>query len=279
MNNQFKGGKKMTHSNTVTIDTVWLHEMRWPQIQQLRDSKAGVVIIPVGSVEQHGYHLPLGTDSMVAIRLAEDAARRTNALITPPLWFGWSPHHLALPGTISIRAEILTEMIFDVVSSLATHGLDRFIIVNGHRIVNIPWLQISAEKAQRELNVKVAIYDPAWMSKEIVDQLEFGELGHADEIETSHMLHVMPHLVRMEEARDDHQSPKRKLYHVDPRTPQDTLCYVPSTAKYMEQIAETSGGSIGRPSLATAEKGKRLHEHLVSRLVEVINELQRESGS
>jgi creatinine amidohydrolase len=91
---------------------------------------------------------------MVAIRLAEDAGELTDAIVTPPLWFGWSPHHLALPGTISIRPQILIEILFDVLSSLATHGFDRFVIVNGHRIVNIPWIQISAEKAQRELGVK-----------------------------------------------------------------------------------------------------------------------------
>jgi len=270
----------MTDSNDMTRQSVWLQEMRWPQIQQYRDKKACVVIIPVGSVEQHGYHLPLGTDSMVAIRLAEDAAQRTDTtIVTPPLWFGWSPHHMALPGTISIRAEILMEILFDVLSSLATHGFDRFIVINGHRIVNIPWMQISAEKAQRELGVTVVIYDPAWMSKEVGDQLQFGEVGHAEEIETSHMLHIRPQLVRMEEVRGEEGSATRKLYHVDPRVPKDTLCYVPSTAKHMEGIAEVSGGAIGRPSLATAEKGKRLHEHLVSRLVEVIKELQRHSGS
>jgi|LGVF01.1.fsa_nt_gb creatinine amidohydrolase len=255
-------------------DKVLLQERRWQEIQKLRDKGGSLAIIPVGSVEQHGFHLPLGTDSMVAIRLAEDAGERTNAIVTPPLWFGWSPHHLALPGTISIRPQILIEILFDVLSSLATHGFDRFIIVNGHRIVNIPWIQISAEKAQRELGVKVAIFDPAYMSKEIVDQIGFGEVGHAEEIETSHMLHIMPHLVRMEKARD-YVLPEKKLYNVDPRIPKDTLCYVPGTAKDLRKIAKESGGTSGRPSHATAEKGKQLHEHLVARLVEVITELNK----
>jgi creatinine amidohydrolase len=253
---------------------VWLQERRWQEIQQYRDRGAGLAIIPVGSVEQHGYHLPLGTDSMVAIRLAEDAAQRTNAIVTPPLWFGWSPHHMALPGSISIRPQILIEMLFDILSSLATHGFKQFIIVNGHRIVNIPWIQICAEKAQRELGVRVAIYDPAYMSKEIVDRIGFGELGHAEEIETSHMLYIMPYLVRMEKAKDS-SPPERKLYHVDPRITKDTLCYVPGTAKDLKQAAKKSGGVSGRPSLATAEKGKELHEHLVARLVEVITDLNK----
>jgi len=251
---------------------VWLQEMGWQGVRQFREDKGDLAIIPVGSVEQHGLHLPLGTDSMVAIRLADDAAQRTNAIVAPPLWFGWSPHHLVLPGTISIRPEILIEILFDIMSSLATHGFRRFVIVNGHRIANIPWIQICAEKAQRELDVKVVIFDPAYMSKEIADQMGFGEVGHAEEIETSHMLHIMSHLVRMEKAKD-YVSPERALYHVDPRNPKDTLCYVPGSAKDVKQTVGESGGTSGRPSLATAEKGKELHDHLVARLIEVITEL------
>ena len=254
----------------------WLQEMRWQQIKLFRDSGGNLALVPVGSVEQHGFHLPLGTDSMVAIKLAEDAALQTNAIVTPPIWFGWSPHHLALPGTISIRPQILTELLFDVLSSLTAHGFDRFVIVNGHRIVNIPWIQICAEKAQRELGARVAIFDPAYMSKEIADGMGFGQVGHAEEIETSHMLHIMPQLVRMEKAKDN-PLPERKLYHVDPGSPKDTLCYVPSTAQDLKQSTGNGGGASGRPSLASGKKGKQLHEHLVARLVEVITELEKAS--
>jgi creatinine amidohydrolase len=254
---------------------VWLQEMRWQEIQQFRDGGGDLALIPVGSVEQHGFHLPVGTDSMVAIRLAEEAGQRTNTVVTPPLWFGWSPHHLALPGTISIRPEVLIEVLFDVLSSLAAHGFNRFVIINGHRIANLPWIQISAEKAQRELGVKVSLYDPAYMSKEIADSMGFGEVGHADEVETSHMLHIMPDLVTMEKAKD-YVSPERKLYHVDPRMPGDTLCYVPGTATDLERKAGESGGAHGRPTLATAEKGKQLHEHLLARLIEIIHKLNED---
>ncbi|MEW6262414.1 MAG: creatininase family protein [Thermodesulfobacteriota bacterium] len=264
----------MARSKKNEVRTVWLHEMTWPEVKRSRDGGKVVILIPVGSVEQHGYHLPLGTDSLLAIRIAEDAARRTEALVTPPLWFGWSPHHLALPGSLSVRAEVLMEVLFDIVSSLAAHGFDRFIVVNGHRIVNIPWIQISAERAQRELGVKVAIFDPAWMGKEIADQLGFGEIGHAEEIETSQMLHARPQLVQMKKAKDYVHSPQMNLYHVDPRISKDTLCYLPTTVKAMKRIARVSGGVSGQPSRADAEKGKRLHEHLLTRLMEVIHEFQ-----
>jgi creatinine amidohydrolase len=65
----------MSRSKKNAIHTVWLHEMAWQQVQRFRDGRGVVILIPVGSVEQHGYHLPMGTDSMLAIRLSEDAAQ------------------------------------------------------------------------------------------------------------------------------------------------------------------------------------------------------------
>jgi creatinine amidohydrolase len=257
-------------------NTVWLQELSWEDVKRFKDEEGGPIIIPVGSVEQHGFHMPLGSDSMVAICLSEEAAKKTNVLVTPPLWFGWSPHHLALAGSISIGAEVLIQVLYDILSSMATHGFRKVVVVNGHRIVNIPWMQIAAEKAKRELDMKIALFDPAFMSKEIVGELGFGPVGHAEEIETSHMLHIMPHLVHMERAKDYLPIPT-KLYDVDPRSTKDTLCYVPSTAKDIIKTVKDSGGTGGRPTLASAEKGKILHEHLVARLVEVVREFQKDS--
>ncbi|MCI1931581.1 MAG: creatininase family protein, partial [Clostridia bacterium] len=76
----------------------YLQTKSWQEAKELIKSSKGVAIIPIGSVEQHGYHLPIGTDTYVAITLAEDAAKETGAIIVPPVWFGWSPHHMVLPG-------------------------------------------------------------------------------------------------------------------------------------------------------------------------------------
>lgn len=251
----------------------WLYEMSWSEVEEYlkRDDR---ILIPIGSTEQHGRFAPLGTDTLVAIALAEDASAKTNVLIAPPLWFGWSPHHLVRPGTISMRAEVLIEVLYDIIRSLAKHGFKKFVVINGHRIVNIPWMQIAAERAQRELKVKVVIFDPAYMSKEICDELGFGPVGHAEEIEISHMVYKYPNLVKLEKARD-YVPEEKPLYHVDPRDPRDTLCYVPSTEEDMKALIEASGDSItGKPTLSSAEKGKKYHEYLVSRLIEVLKMLK-----
>ncbi len=253
--------------------TTKLPEMTWEDVKEYL-SHDERIMIPVGSTEQHGVFAPLGTDTMVALSLAEDAANKTGVLVTPPLWFGWSPHHMVLPGTITIRPMVLSELLFDVIRSLCAHGFRKFVVINGHRIVNIPWMQIAASQAQEELKVKVAIFDPAYMSKEVAKNLGFGKVGHAEEIEISHMLYKKPELIKKDKIAHDHVPPEKNLYYIDPADARDTLCYVPSTLEDQKRLVEATGDAIsGRPSQASAEKGKLYHEHLVNRLVMVLKEL------
>ena len=145
-------------------------------------------------------------------------------------------------------------------------------LLTAHRIVNITWMQIAAERAQRQLKVNTAIFDPAYMSRGIVNQLGFGPLGHAEEIESSHMMHAYPQMVRIERALD-YPAPHTALYSPDPRYPADTLCYQPTTKEKMLASVDAAKGATGCPSRSSAEKGRVYHEHLIGRLVQVIQEL------
>ncbi|RDD53618.1 MAG: creatininase family protein [Candidatus Korarchaeota archaeon NZ13-K] len=249
----------------------WLQEMRWPDVEEyLRGDDR--ILIPLGSTEQHGRHAPLGTDSLLAIALAEDASERTGVVIAPPLWYGWSPHHMAAPGTITVRPEVLMELLYDVISSLSRHGFRKFVLINGHRLANLPWIQIAAERAQRELRVIVLVFDPLYMSLDLRRSVDLGPFGHGDEMETSHLLHKFPRLVRMEEAKD--HVPEEIIY-ADPLNPRDSLCYVPSTEERMRALRELTGDAvIGTPTRADPEKGRIYHEHLVGRLVQVLQSLK-----
>ncbi len=252
----------------------WLQEMSWPEAEAAIREAKGVAIVPVGSVEQHSLHLPLGTDSYVAITLAEDASEQTGAIVTPPVWFGWSPHHMVRPGTITIRPEVLADLTYDIMASLKAHGADKIILINGHRIVNVVWMQIAAERAQRELGVTVKIFDAAYMSKDIVGELGFGPVGHAEEVETSHMMYRFPEMVHLEKAKDN-PIKETPLYSVDPCYVHDTLCYVPSSYEHAKKNADIAGGVTGEPSKSDPEKGKVYHDHLVRNLVAVIETLQK----
>ena len=253
----------------------WLETKSWEEAQIAIEESKGVAIVPIGSVEQHSTHLPLGTDSYVAITLAEDAGEKTKAVVVPPVWYGWSPHHMVRPGTITIRPETLIDLTYDIIASLAQHGLKKIILINGHRIVNVVWMQLCAERAQRELGVTIKIFDPAYMSKDIVGELELGPVGHAEEIETSHMMYRYPDLVHLEKAMDN-PIKDTPLYSVDPCYIHDTLCYVPSTFEHAKKSAEIAGGSTGCPTKSDAEKGRIYHEHLIKNLVAVLESLQNQ---
>ncbi len=259
------------------MNRIKLQERSWKDVATYL-KKDDRILLPVGSTEQHGVFAPLGTDTYVAEAIAEGAAEETSVLVSPPLWFGWSPHHLVKPGTISIRAEVLIEVLSDTIGSLAGHGFKNFVVVNGHRIVNISWMQIAAERVQRTLGVKVALFDPAYMSKEIAGRLGFGPIGHGEEIEISHMLHCHPDLVHLEYAQDNPHV-ETPQYHLDPQDPRDTLCYVPATRQDLQQVFDRTGDTItGHPSRATADTGSAYHHHLVDRLVQVLESLRPQGG-
>ncbi len=176
---------------------------------------------------------------------------------------------MVLPGTITIRPEIQTELAFDIISSLSCHGFENFVIINGHRFVNLAWMQMAGERAMRELGVRVVIFDPAYMSKSIVQELGFGPVGHGEEIEGSHMMAQYPHLTRMERAIDNPHA-VHPLYSVDPGFAGDTLCYVPSSKQEMADAVEKAGGTVGTPSKASVEGGRAYHSHLIARLKAVV---------
>lgn len=257
---------------------IWLSELTSEEVASKRDATNGVIILPIGSTEQHGNHLPVGTDALVAQALADDASEETGVLAAPALELGWAPHHLALPGTISIEAEHLIDVVYDMVKSLALHDFQHFVIINGHRIVNIPWMQIAAERCKRELEIGAYIFDPAYASKTQVEELNFEGVGHAEDIETSHMLHCYPDLVDMEKA-EDFQPEEKEYYYVDPSREEDTLCYVPSTKESVAERADIAGGGAsGTPSKSSEAKGEKYHQHLVNMLVEILTSL-KENGS
>ncbi|MFW6266702.1 MAG: creatininase family protein [Halanaerobiales bacterium] len=251
-------------------EPLYIHNFKSPEVEEyLKEDDR--IIIPVGSVEQHGPHAPLGTDSFVAQRISEDVSAEEGVMLCSPVWFGWSPHHLGLPGTISVDAEVMIDLFFEIVKSLNEHGFKKFIFLNGHRVVNISWLQIVAEKCKRKLGVAIKIFDPAYMGKEIVRELDIGSIGHAEQLETSQMLYLMPEKVDMDKAID--YEPEEKLhYHIDPSDMRDTLNYVPGTKEDIAGLKDVSGGANGLPTKSSKEIGKKIHEHLCQRLKEVLRD-------
>ncbi|HEY4553327.1 MAG TPA: creatininase family protein [Bacillaceae bacterium] len=257
------------------MKSVWLQENKWEDVE-IYLKKKKTIIVPVGSVEQHAKHLPLGTDSFVANKVAEDLGQQTGTLVAPPNWVGWAPHHMAFPGTITLRPETLISLMHDICKSLIYHGFEKIIIINGHREANLPPLKIAITKLRNETGAFLAIADPFYIAKKIghkIKKSEPGGAGHADEMETSHMLHLMPELLEMDKTVKNIHLKHPFLQH-DPFVEGDTI-FVPSdVAGYRE--GSKNIGVVGDPTVSTAKNGEIYHRELMKNLVEFVRYCEEE---
>ena len=174
-------------------------DMTWREVQE-RLREFPVVIVPIGSTEQHGYHLPIGTDVYLAEALAEKTAEKTGALVYPSIHFGYSWSWRDRIGTVTIRQDILREILKDVVRSVERYGVKILIFMNGHE-ANRSLIKYAIREIQDETDVKVlGMFYPGM--EEIYDKYmetpTWGGMFHACEFETSLMLAVKPETVHME---------------------------------------------------------------------------------
>lgn len=258
----------------------WLQEMKWPEVAEYLEHD-DIALIPVGSVEQHGPHLPLMTDSAEAIAVVEGVMERARVVSTPPVWFGWSPHHMGYPGSLTVRPEILIGLVEDLAYSLIYHGFKKIVIVNGHRVANLPWMEIAATRIRNRTGAYIAVTDVAMIAVQEIGAIlegELGSIGHGCESETSFMLHKYPDLVDMSKAT-------KRLHEYDPKfvtsyTSMETRVMTrnPVSVRSTPEEARRQNGDYGHrgdPTLATADKGRRIYEAIVNNMVEFIERFVR----
>ena len=123
------------------------------------------VVLPMGSVEQHGPHLPTGTDFFAATAIALAVAEHIDALVLPLCPLGVTPMHMPYPGTVSLRPETLQAVVSDIGSSLAAHGCREFVLLNWHE-GNIPSLALVAEHLHRDLGLSVVVVQACYVAEE-----------------------------------------------------------------------------------------------------------------
>lgn len=254
------------------------HEVLWSEmsrveVKQAREA-AWLVILPIGSTEQHGPHLPVDTDAYYASEIARRAAARAgNALVTPPVSFGVSPEHQDFHGTLSLRIETFLNLLRDICDSLVIQGFRKIVLLNGHG-TNAPLIAAFNYDFMRTHGVSLA--SMSWFDLIPVDELreilEGGSGGsdHAGEFETSVALHLRPELVRRERAFADYgdEDHKRAITSFGMRGMFD-----PGVAVIAAHSLRQSGVN-GDPTLATAEKGRLILDRAVERLVAFLKEYE-----
>lgn len=224
--------------------------------QDERARDAGVAILPIGSFEQHGPYLPLMTDTAIACIIARNLAGAYPVRYLPPVTISCSHEHKAWPGTVSISSRTLSAIISDVQESLLLGGIDKLVLINGHG-GNYVLRNVVQESTVVHRNMALFPTGADWQRARAAAEMSTTdhEDMHAGELETSILLHGCPELVRDGYGGTDHAADERA----------DLLT--------VGMEAYTSSGVIGRPSLASALKGKSAIASLVESFVRCLHTL------
>jgi len=253
--------------------------LTWPEINEaVRQEK--VVVLPVGSVEQHGWHLPLDVDFRCASSVCLGAGRLApeEMLVMPHVSYGYCHHVMDMPGTINIEPATFVRFLLDITRSVAYHGFRRIILVNGHGS-NHPLV----EQVGRQTNLQTdavcctlswwSLIADFWNAE--VRTSARGGCAHACELETSMYLHLEESGVRKDRIVGmlpdyiTQVEDSEEWSWVDLTMGAGPAAIVEWTSSY----AQT--GSFGAPELATAEKGQRVFDHATQRLVDLVRWLRK----
>lgn len=241
-----------------------LAHLSWTDVRDL--AKQGVVVLPVGATEQHGPHLPVGTDTLQVTRVLTAALERlpdtVAAWTLPALPYGKSNEHASFPGTVSLSADTLWATLFDIAEGVRRAGFSRLAFLNGHG-GNAAVLDVAARDIHAATGLTCFCVQPSfWLQAPFeVSDLEARFGVHAGELETSLMLALEPSLVDM----------ARAVTHF-PALPEGELLFGAASVAWLTRDWSASG-VFGDATLGSAEKGRALLDHAAERLVALLTQL------
>lgn len=251
----------------------------WPEIKTRIDEGVDTVLVPLGATEQHGPILPVDNDIFNSVQICLKAALKSGkTLVAPPLCFGVSQHHMEFHGTIWVDPDVFTKFLKQIALSLRHHGIKNVLFVTGHggnmnAMRNAVWML-----RQECPDLLCAAIHPYAFSADYMDKARESEPGglaedgvcHTCETEVSVAFHLRPEEVRKEElVKDISPLAKERYAKKDPKIPGVAIYFGIRTAEL------SATGVVGDPTKATAEKGKRILEHIVSGLVDLIDSLPK----
>jgi len=242
-----------------------LNELKSSEVKQKID-KNTLLILPMGSTEQHGPHLPIKVDIFIPHQLALRAAEKTDSLVAPPIYYGYNEKELTFPGTASVSISAFQNYVFEVCRSFYKTGFSKLLLLNGHR-GNRFILHAIINLLAEYTNIQCAGLDYYDLVKDIVSNVRESSVGgmqHACEFETSVMLYLDERSVDMSKAKAEF-SPYLGSKYTDHDMTFDPIVFM--TAPFEKR---TKSGVLGDPTLATKEKGKAIFEGAVERLIEFI---------
>jgi creatinine amidohydrolase len=253
-------------------------EMTWPECKAAADA-GRVAVLPTGTYEDHGYHLPIDVDVVLATTICDRAVARIpdEAVLIPPVTHGYSPHHMDFPGNLTIGWETFVKYVKDVCLSLAAHGFSRILIVNGHGS-NTPLVEMAARLAMVETDGRTLCASVNhWGLRRSREEVragrdsDFGGMSHACELETSLYLAIHPDLVQMDKAVDE-RSPLPASFQTDLNLGKRTDGSLATLMPFWSTMSVS--GVRGDATKATRAKGERFLEAAIEGLIELVRELK-----
>jgi creatinine amidohydrolase len=229
---------------------MYLADQTWPELGDYV-AEESLAVVPLGSTEQHGPHLPLSTDHKIAEGIAREAADRAGYLCTPTVNVGVSPHHKQFHGTMWADPPEFRDYVESFSRNLTYHGIDRIVFVNAHG-----GNQTHLREVGRRLREDEEAYAVEWMWDEsipdLVDDLFEHNGPHGGPKETAMMMHLDPENVRTDKLEAARDGGTVELSEADP--------YVHGARNFYDAIDNTENGVLGDQTDATPEKGAELFD-------------------
>ncbi len=247
--------------------------MTWTQVALVLKQDP-MMLIPLGALEPHGPHLPMGLDFLVAEHFAEAAAERTGALVAPTLPHGYCPSTADFPGAITLRGETLIGLLEDTLMSLARHGARHLLFVDNHR-GNNPFVEVAARRVRAATGALVGSFFP-WGT--IINHspdfyADFAAVfGHGGEPETSTTLYLFPDLADMTQARRESYTP---FHGLPVKSAMEPGIGKAIASLWINNSEISTTNAKGDPTIADPDRGRRLVEAAVDDLVRVIEAFRR----
>jgi creatinine amidohydrolase len=239
---------------------LWFDELNIPEAEKAAE-EGKVVIIPCGSIEEHGDHLPLCTDSIQAEYVALEVARKADCLVAPPLRYGVCNSTRNFPGTITISFDSLRSIMIDILEEFIRNGFKRLLILTGHAggshmtALKLAAKTVVTNHMDEEDRPRIMVctdYDFAFdlRGKDFDDRD-----SHAGTVETSRVMSIRPELIKGKGTRNYPNLPRFEI--------------VPDPERYFPS------GIMGDPTIASAEKGQKINDYVIEQIVKLVKELEQ----
>jgi creatinine amidohydrolase len=248
-------------TNTDKTQHLWLDELS--TVQAAEAARQGkVVIFPVGSVEEHGEHLPLCTDSVQPEYVALEVARKTGCLVAPPFRYGIVNAGRNFPGSLTIQFDTLFNLAKDILSELSRNGFNRIIVLSGHAgSSHMVALRLAAQEVVRQngeengkQRTRIMVLSDYDFAGELSAELADSRDGHAGTIETARVMAIRPDLIKSKGVPSHYDMPRFEVV-LHPEK------YFPS-------------GVHGDPTAASTEKGQKINAYVIEQVIKLVRELE-----